>query len=63
MLMGIVFKEIDNSHILINKVTRKRSDGIRAVKPLEFFKKIAQTTSKTPAMIKSDQLKKFELMK
>jgi len=61
--MGIVFKEIDNSHMLINKVMRKRSEGISWVRPLEFFKKMAQMTSKTPAIIKSDQLKKFELMK
>lgn len=60
--IGMVFIEKARSHILMINVMMKRTVGIVSEKPFEFFKKMAQITSKTPAMIKAIQLMRDWLM-
>lgn len=41
--------------ILISSVTMKNTVGVNSVKPLEFLRKMAHTTSKKPAAINANQ--------
>lgn len=63
MLSGIVLREEDRSHMLIKSVSAKRAVGIIWVKPLECLRKIAQTTSKIPAVISKIQLSVGEFIR
>jgi hypothetical protein len=38
MLIGIVLSDIDSNHMLMKSVMKKRTDGMRTVKPFELFK-------------------------
>lgn len=38
MLIGIVLSDVDSNHMLMKSVMKKRTDGMRTVKPFELFK-------------------------